>query len=362
MSRGKWMGLFIVLVLSVLLMSSGVIASFFAVAFSLSHKVFVELTLGIWLVSLIYMAGEWVARRYKRFFLKYIGAVALGLNSISLSVVLLGFMGMILGLNLQVLGVGAGLAIVVLSIASLANNLRTPEVTRLKLSFDKTGDRHLHVVQISDIHLDGLKTEKWVDRFVDAINDLSPDLICFTGDLFDVDPQSLQGHFRSLSKLSAPLGKLAVSGNHDFYSDYQQFSTAVAEIGFELIDEKRKEIEGIYFVGVSDKDGKRFSHPKVDIHKLLQGRDKGIPTVVLDHRPENFEYNASGGIQLQLSGHTHWGQLPPWDILVRLKYRYAAGLKSFKEAYIYTSKGSGTWGPPMRLFGRSEIVSLDIQY
>ncbi len=259
--------------------------------------------------------------------------------------------GMVLGL--------AGLV----SIFSLINNMGLPVVKTItirlkKLPVSLSGFR---IVQLSDLHLDSYKSPGRLSLIVDRVNKLHPDLIVITGDFVDGDIISDELFCDSLKRLKAPEGIISITGNHEFYAGIEYFMKLSAKLGFEVLRNQSRTISGsLQIVGLDDNEGKRFSGMGPDLEAALKGCDRSKPIILLRHRPEGFTRAIDRGVGLQISGHTHAGQIPPMDILVCIFMQYPYGLYEKKGSYIYTSCGTGYWGPPMRLFSRSEIVQFDL--
>ena len=153
----------------------------------------------------------------------------------------------------------------------------------------------------------------------------------------------------------------AVPGNHEFYSGIENFLNFARMANIQVLRNENVTIaDGIQIIGIDDKAGKMISGRDVDLRSAALDCNFNNPVILLSHRPTNFEESAGIGVDLQLSGHTHAGQIPPMDLIVRLVYKYPYGLYKYKSAFIYTTCGTGIWGPPMRLFSQSEIVKIDL--
>lgn len=305
------------------------------------------------------MLGDKIGGARGFFGLKFIGGFILGGLSVSTFVVTFGYLALFLHVPAPLLGFTI-LGILALSLLlALVTNHTPPRVTSLKLKMPGL-KAHTTIVQLTDIHLNGLKRIDWVQHIVKTVNALSPDYIVFTGDLFDVSPAHIQPHIDVLALLKARKGKFAVSGNHDFYSGYTTYASLLNEMGFELIDNRHVDTDTLTFVGLSDIDGGRFGVPRPASATVLERVSRTRPIVLLDHRPEHITENLASGFNLQLSGHTHSGQLPPWNLLVRLRYRFAIGLHYIDRAIVYVSSGTGSWGPPLRLFSLPEITFISL--
>ena len=355
------------IILSVLLGACTIPFWYFSIAFNLSIVMTLSLILALFITSSSYILGDRLGQRTSVFVLKRMGGIAMGTTSIGVVIGLLGFFSGTFIQNVSLTGRILALSWAGSVVLATIFERQTPRITTVNLTLNLNTPSHtpshtpphtpLHIVQLTDIHLNGLKSAKQLERWVHTVNQLKPDVIVFTGDLLDIPPQLLKKELNILSKLHATHAKLAVSGNHDFYTSDFHYPQTLQDIGFQYLDNQRVEINGVSFIGLPDKAGVRHHIHRKDIADLLP-KNAPQPIILLDHRPDEFKQSVNAGVTLQLSGHTHWGQIPPWGLLVRLRYKYGMGLGKYKNGVIYTSKGTSVWGPPMRLFGRSEIVSL----
>jgi predicted MPP superfamily phosphohydrolase len=342
------------------------IVSFYGLFFSWSSTKIAIVTVFTSLASLSYIIGEILSRRFGFFFLKYISALFLGFICISVAAVSLGYAAGFLVSKPGLLGLLVFISSLGLTLMAIINELRDPVVRRLilKIKNQELKGRSLKVVQLSDIHLNGIKPLWRTKRLVKQVNQLNPDVIVITGDLIDTKKQYIQAHIDALKELKAAY-KFAVSGNHDFYATYSEYEETLCDMGFVNLDHNFLEInedylkEPVVFIGLPDE-----MHPQNSLeflNKILSQNQREKPVVVLRHQPEEFEESTYLGVNLQLSGHTHNGQLPPFNLLVKLRYKYVYGLHRYKNSYIYTSKGTSTWGPPMRLFSPSELIYFELE-
>ena len=359
MRRSFFLVFFLSLVSLVMYLACRFVYLFFETGFSLSpqYRFFSVFVLWVWIMA--YVPSEILCREKGIVWVKKVAANSLGLLSISVVTSCIGFLLFTVLSPTPVLT--SGVAVVTLALAVLARrNANCTDVKLVSIPLEKgSSEKRLKIVQISDIHLNGLQSVAWVSRMVNQVNALKPDVIVLTGDLLDISPKFVVEHLSILAQLSAT-AKLAVSGNHDFYMGYGHYEEALRRIGFQNLDNKKVRVQSVQFIGIPDSQSTQFSGESSQLSSLLNRCDRTQPIVLLNHRPDGFPQAANQGVTLQLSGHTHAGQLPPWDILVRLRYRYAYGLSRYKASYIYTTKGTGTWGPPMRLYRPSEIVCLTI--
>jgi len=221
----------------------------------------------------------------------------------------------------------------------------------------------LSIVQLTDIHVGHFMQRRYMDALVQQANALRPDLFAITGDLVDGDVASLGGHVSALAELKSRYGSYFVTGNHDYYSGDEEWSAFLETLGIEVLRNRHVRIgdTGASFdlVGVDDWSGGRRRHKTgYDLDQALAGREPDRAAVLLAHQPANFKVAAERGVDLQISGHTHGGQLVPMTLLVGLAWEHSAGLYTHCDSSIYVSRGCGFWGPPMRVGSPPEIVKL----
>lgn len=215
----------------------------------------------------------------------------------------------------------------------------------------------LLVVQITDLHLGDsstLKRTKWV---VDTVNALQPDVIVSTGDLFDGFLDRMDPYVEVLKRLETRLGKFAVSGNHEVYAGLSQAMDLTEKAGFQVLRNRSLELgNGLAIIGVDDP---ACSNNPDEVGLLSEVKDSAF-ALLLKHRPD-LKVESLGLFDLQLSGHTHGGQIFPFHFLVKLVYRAKPGLTRHGErSRLYLSRGTGAWGPQMRLFSGPEITCFRI--
>ncbi len=246
---------------------------------------------------------------------------------------------------------------------AFVNGTRPPVLTDVRVALQRlpADASGFTIVQLSDLHLERHASASRLCALVDRVNALSPDLVVITGDLVDDDIPEGTGLGACLARIEARHGALAVPGNHDYYAGYSAFLRFARCANVTVLRNEHRLIGGVLNVaGIDEPDGRRFGEGGPDLGRALDGRRPDVPTVLLSHRPEVFARAAARGVDLQLSGHTHAGQIPPLDLLVWLFYPYSYGYAERGAARIYTSCGTGTWGPRMRLFSRNEIVRITL--
>ena len=219
------------------------------------------------------------------------------------------------------------------------------------------------IAQISDVHIGPILDRRFAEHLVERIRALAPDLVAITGDLVDGDAELLAGEVAPLAGLRAPHGVYFVTGNHDHYSGARAWTREVAALGIRVLRNERVEVRanGAAFdlAGVDDHHGDVMSgEGGEDLEAALAGRDPARALVLLAHDPSTFKRASALGIDLQLSGHTHGGQIWPFGWLVRLVIPFVAGLYRRHGATLYVSRGTGFWGPPMRLRAPAEIGEI----
>ena len=249
-------------------------------------------------------------------------------------------------------GVVAGLSAIGVRSALGPVQIKELEVRLRGLPRELAGFR---LVQISDVHIGALLRKDWVSHVVDRIRALSPDLVAITGDLVDGSVAELRDHVAPLSRIEAKHGVFFTTGNHEYYSGVEDWYAHLPTLGVRPLRNERVEIApGLDLAGIEDPTG------APNLSRALEGRDPSRALVLLAHQPRQFAEAAKRGVSLTLSGHTHGGQIWPFSWLVALAQPYLAGLHVRGEAQLYVSRGTGFWGPPMRVFAPAEITLLKL--
>ncbi|MCS7214980.1 MAG: metallophosphoesterase [Thermodesulfovibrio sp.] len=225
-------------------------------------------------------------------------------------------------------------------------------------------NKNIRIIQISDVHIGLIIRESRIKRIAERIKQANPDILISTGDLVDAQIDRLNHIADILREIEVPYGKFAITGNHEFYAGLKKAIAFTEKAGFEVLRDRGIRIEelNLNIVGFDDSESKRYGlELNIDRYLLLKNFSNSGFTLLLKHKPiidrELIDY-----FDLQLSGHTHKGQFFPFNIVTNLYYKSLdSGLvKLGGNAYLYISKGTGTWGPPIRIFAPPEITIIEL--
>ncbi|MFH9606424.1 metallophosphoesterase [Streptomyces sp. NPDC017448] len=239
--------------------------------------------------------------------------------------------------------------------------LRGPSVRRITVPLAKL-PRAAHgfrIAVVSDIHIGPILGRAHTRRIVDTINATSPDLVAVVGDLVDGSVADLGSAAEPLAALRARHGSYFVTGNHEYFSGAQQWVDHVRELGLVPLENARVEIEGFDLAGVNDIAGETEGQGP-DFVRALGDRDRGRAAVLMAHQPVVIHDAVEHGVDLQLSGHTHGGQLWPGNFLAELANPTVAGLERYGDTQLFVSRGAGAWGPPVRVGAPSDITVVEL--
>lgn len=220
----------------------------------------------------------------------------------------------------------------------------------------------MRIVQLTDVHVGPTIGKGFIEDVVARVNALDADVVAITGDLVDGSVEELREHVAPLGKLKAKHGVYFVTGNHEYYSGADEWIAHLGTLGIRVLRNERVRIGGEHgfdLAGIDDHTAKGRGHGS-DLAKALAGREPERACVLLAHQPKGIHLADQLGVDLQLSGHTHGGQLFPWNFVVRLQQPFVAGLHRLERAQIYVSKGTGYWGPPMRVGAPAEITEIEL--
>ena len=255
------------------------------------------------------------------------------------------------------------------SVVAVRSALRPVEVRRVRVRLARLprAQHGLTIAQITDLHVGPTIGREIVEDVVNRTNALAPDIVAITGDLVDGSVAALRDAVAPLASLRARHGVFFVTGNHEYFSDAEAWLKELPRLGVRVLGNQRVSIgdgdAGFDLAGIEDRTAQRYGGlgPEAALARALGGRDPKRELVLLAHQPRSMIDAASFGVGLQISGHTHGGQIWPFGYLVRLQQRFWPGLQRHGDAQIYVSRGTGYWGPPMRLAEPAEITHLTLE-
>ncbi|MCP2261748.1 hypothetical protein LX15_005474 [Streptoalloteichus tenebrarius] len=222
----------------------------------------------------------------------------------------------------------------------------------------------MRIAVVSDIHLGPILGRGHTERIVHTINELQPDLVAIVGDLVDGTVEKLGRAAEPLRDLVSTHGSFFVTGNHEYYSGAEPWLRELERLGVHPLRNERTEIRhrgGVLdLAGVNDVTGRQQGDGP-DLDRALAGRPDDRPVVLLAHQPVQVADAARRGVDLQLSGHTHGGQLAPFNLLVPLQQPVVAGLAKVDDTWIYVSRGAGFWGPPVRVGAPPDVTLVELE-
>ncbi|MER7566278.1 metallophosphoesterase [Streptomyces sp. NPDC097941] len=239
--------------------------------------------------------------------------------------------------------------------------LRGPRVKRVTVPLAKL-PRAAHgyrIAVVSDIHLSPVLGRGFAQKVVDTINSTRPDLIAVVGDLVDGSVKDLGPAAAPLARLEARHGSFFVTGNHEYFSGAEQWVEEVRRLGLRPLENDRTELAWFDLAGVNDIAGESEGQGP-DFAKALGDRDTARACVLLAHQPVQIHDAVEHGVDLQLSGHTHGGQLWPSNLVAELANPTVAGLERYGDTQLYVSRGAGAWGPPTRVGAPSDITVIEL--
>ena len=217
------------------------------------------------------------------------------------------------------------------------------------------------IVQLTDIHIGRTIKRDFLEEVVARTNAVKPDMVVITGDLFDLPPERISHDLEPLSKIEAPA--FFVTGNHEYFHGVESILKKVESLGIKALANKSivfgNDKGSFNLVGLNDLTGERFGIRPPDAEAAYDGIDQSKPTIVLSHQPKSLSLVEGKRCDLMLSGHTHGGQIFPFGLLVMLDQPYLQGLHEYRPGQqIFVSRGTGYWGPPLRVLAPSEISRL----
>jgi predicted MPP superfamily phosphohydrolase len=263
----------------------------------------------------------------------------------------------------RAVAVSVGVAAVGIVGSGVGSALGMPQLKRIQIPLAKlprSADR-MRIALVADIHLGPLNGLDRTRRIVEMINGLDADLVAIVGDLVDGSVAELGSAAAPLRDLRSRLGSFFVTGNHEYYSGYQEWIDEVTRLGMRPLRNERVELSGgLDLAGVNDVTGGGFGDA-ADVGRAMAGRDPARPVVLLAHQPIQAHDAAAHGVDLQLSGHTHGGQMVPFNLIVRAAQQpVVSGLGEVDGMPVYVTNGAGFWGPPVRVAAPPDVTLVEL--
>jgi uncharacterized protein len=257
----------------------------------------------------------------------------------------------------------AGLTAAGITGYGVRNALGPPRIDRVRIDLAKLprGMDGLRIATVSDIHLGPLAGRAHAERVVAAINRVDADLVAVVGDLVDGTVEELGAAAEPLRDIRSRNGVYFVTGNHEYYSGVEEWVAEVDRLGMRPLRNMRVEIDGLDLAGVNDLAGEDMAGGGPDFDAALADRDPSRPVVLLAHQPVQVEEARRRGVDLQLSGHTHGGQMVPFNLLVGLEQPVVAGYARFDDTQLYVTNGAGFWGPPVRVGASPQVTLVELR-
>jgi len=308
-----------------------------------------------WLAAMFYLLQIIVALDLLRLLNKWLGFIPAAIQEKILTAPAIGGVVFLAVLGLVVFG---------------SINAKSPRVQQYDLEIAKTAGvlEELHIVAVSDIHLGEINHNGSLVKMVEMINVLQPDIVLLPGDIIDEDvgPFIKQNMTETFRRLNPRYGLYAAPGNHEYIGgSIEEAVSLLEQAGIKVLrDEYIKVNDSFYIIGRDDSSHPRFTNgaaPK-DLDRILEGADRSLPLILLNHQPKQLAEAEREGIDLQLSGHTHRGQMFPNNLITSRIFEIDWGYLKKGDFQLIVSSGYGTWGPPIRVGNRPEIVDIRIRF
>jgi predicted MPP superfamily phosphohydrolase len=259
---------------------------------------------------------------------------------------------------------------VVLLVWGYVEAMRVPRVRRVDVALERLGAGldGTRVVLLTDTHYGPIDRARWSSRVIDRVNELDADIVCHTGDIADGTVAQRREQAAPLGRVRARLARTYVTGNHEYFGEAQGWLDLMRDLGWQPLHNRHVVVERggdrLVVAGVDDRTAgsSGLGGHRADHAAALAGADPDLPVLLLAHQPKQVDAAVEHGVDLQISGHTHGGQIWPFSYLVRLDQPTVAGLtRHGVRTRLYTSRGTGFWGPPFRVFAPSEITLLTLR-
>lgn len=282
------------------------------------------------------------------------------------------WIGFIPGSGLQAAAIEIGWALVLLMAGLLLYGYwraRHPVVVEYEVTIPKSGGKNdeLRIALVSDTHLGSINGRRQLRQMVDMVNALNPDLVLHAGDLIDDEVESFihEAMIEELKRLQPRLGTYLILGNHDYPAGYTpEYRALLASGGVRLLLDEVVKVDGSFYIaGRDDWSGQsRWGRPRQPLAEVLQGTDPALPLLLMDHQPNRLNEAQAAGVDLMVCGHTHRGQMFPNNLITRRVFEIDWGYLRKGALHVIVSLGFGTWGPPVRIGNRPEVVSIRVRF
>ncbi len=258
-------------------------------------------------------------------------------------------------------------AVIILIVLAGHINTLYPRVRTLNITIKKPANsiQELSMAVVSDIHLGTIIQDNHLNRIVNKVNRIKPDIVFMPGDIVDEDvaPIIEQNMIETLRKIKSKYGVFAVTGNHEYFSGVNEAVSYMEKAGIQVLqDEYIKISDAFYIIGRKDRMAGRMGNGRKPLKEIIAGIDPSYPLILMDHQPLRLEEALETAIDLQLSGHTHHGQLFPVNLITQAVYELSWGYLKKENTNYYVSCGVGTWGPPVRTTSVPEIVHIKLKF
>jgi len=270
----------------------------------------------------------------------------------------------------RIVTAAVALVSLVLLLWGYAEAMRVSRVRRIEVTMPRLGAGldGLRIVLLTDTHYGPINRARWSRGVVQVVNSLDPDVVAHTGDIADGEVAQRREQAAPLGDVRARLARVYVTGNHEYFSGAQRWVEHMASLGWEALHNRHvvltRDGDSLIVAGVDDRTAAGSGVPghHTDHEAALAGTDPSLPVLLLAHQPQQVTGAVAHGVDLQISGHTHGGQMWPFHYLVRLDQPVLQGLTRHGErTQLYTSRGTGFWGPPFRIFAPSEITLITLR-
>jgi predicted MPP superfamily phosphohydrolase len=310
----------------------------------------------LFIAALSFPISSLLEREFSNFLTRALYTISATWIGISFYIIFLTILYVIISLFIEMPTKIAGIVIVLLALIISGYAVLNATFLKIKeINIAINGlKRDIKAAQLSDVHIGPIRNLNFIRKMVDKTNALKPDIIFITGDLFDGTSMLHEGILNALNRLEAP--SLFVTGNHDTYQGLNDVFDSLKATKVKTLRNQVFNFGDLQILGVDYSLEDRYLENTLQMMEY----DENRPTVLMYHLPRELEAAAQAGVDLQLSGHTHDGQMFPFTYLVKIMFPYIGGLYNHMETHLYVSSGTGTWGPPMRLGSRCEITSINL--